>query len=402
MMKKIFFCAFLLFCQNFLLFGQQKTVFKTGKIPPAIVSKVHLFLAGNFNNWNPADTAWELRLDGAGLYRLTKDMPGGIYQYKVTRGSWQKVECSALGKPVDNRNLIIRKDTSVTINIAGWQDNFPAAEIKHTASPQVHIISEKFDMPQLGRQRRVWIYLPAGYNASKRHYPVIYMHDGQNLFDAYTSGYGEWGIDEILDKFPDKNECIVVGIDHGGQYRITEYDPYDSKYGKGRGNDYVDFLVKTLKPYIDRHYRTKKDARHTTIAGSSMGGLISMYAALKYPVVFGNAGIFSPAFWIAAPHIYRFARLQKLPGYSRFYFVCGDAESDSMVMDMKKIAGIIRSKKIDKAKSPIVIVKGASHNEKQWNGDFPGFYDWLMGESPQVRKSGSPQVRKIDRYKKPG
>jgi len=387
-MKKIFFCAFLLFGQFFLLKAQQKIAFKTGKIAPVIVSKVHsnsqpglrLFLAGNFNGWNPADTLWKLHPDGHGSYYINKQLPKGVYQFKVTRGSWQMVECNAAGKPVDNRAINIGGDTTITLEIAGWQDNFVPVEKQHTASKQVHIISEKFDMPQLGRQRRVWIYLPADYAASKRKYPVIYMHDGQNLFDAYTSGYGEWGIDEILDKMPDKEESIIVGIDHGGEYRITEYDPYDSKYGKGRGGDYVDFLAKTLKPYVDGHYRTETDARHTTIAGSSMGGLISMYAALKYPDVFGNAGIFSPAFWIAAPDIYKYAQQHKLPAYSRFYFVCGDAESDSMVADMQKMADIIHAEGKNPEKAPVVIIKGASHNEKQWNGDFPGFYVWLMSK----------------------
>jgi len=176
---------------------------------------------------------------------------------------------------------------------------------------------------------------------------------------------------------PAKNECIIVGIDHGGDNRITEYDPYDSKYGKGRGDDYVNFLVKTLKPYIDAHYRTKTDARHTTVAGSSMGGLISMYAALKYPEVFGNAGIFSPAFWIG-PEIYTLAQQKALPPKSRFYFVCGDAEGPGVVDDMKKMADIIRAKGQDSTKTPVVIIKGASHNEKQWNGDFPDFYSWLL------------------------
>jgi len=376
MIKNFFFCAFLLSGQIFLLFGQQKIVFQTGKTAPFKVLGVHLFLAGNFNNWNPADTAWELHPGQPGQYQLLKVLPKGIYNFKLTKGSWQTVECTAIGKPIDNRSITILHDTTVTLNVEGWQDNFAAAGKKHTASSQVHIISEKFNMPQLDRQRRVWVYLPKDYELSKRKYPVIYMHDGQNLFDDYTAGFGEWGVDELLDKLPAKNECIVVGIDHGGEYRITEYDPYDSKYGKGRGDDYVDFLVKTLKPYIDTHYRTKTGAEHTTIAGSSMGGLISMYAALKYPDVFGNAGIFSPAFWIA-PEIYQLAQQKSLPAKSRFYFVCGDAESDSMVTDMKKMAAIIRVKGKNDDKTPVVIIKGAIHNEKQWNGDFPGFYSWL-------------------------
>ncbi|MCR8559877.1 hypothetical protein KXD93_19660 [Mucilaginibacter sp. BJC16-A38] len=375
--KKKIFCAFWLFAQSFLIFGQQKTTFKTGNLYPLNQAGERLFLAGDFNGWNPADKAWELMPDGPGSYKLLKDLQRGIYHFKITRGGWQTVECTKAGNAVDNRAINILNDTTIVMNVENWQDNFATQPKQHTASAQVHIISEKFGMPQLGRQRRVWIYLPVDYQSSAKKFPVIYMHDGQNLFDSFTSGYGEWGIDEILDKLGDKKECIVVGIDHGGDYRITEYDPYDSKYGKGRGDDYVDFIVKTLKPYIDSHYRTKTNAINTTIAGSSMGGLISMYAALKYPRVFGNAGIFSPAFWIA-PDVYKFAEQQKLPATSRFYFVCGDSEDETMVADMKRMVTIIRSKIPDKKRSPVIIIKGASHNEKQWNGDFPGFYSWLI------------------------
>jgi predicted alpha/beta superfamily hydrolase len=380
MKKKLFFCAFLLFSQNFLSFGQVKVTFKTGKIPSVKGLSVNLFLAGDFNNWNPGDKASELLPDNTGSYQLLKILPKGIYSFKITRGSWQTVECNVIGKPINNRSITIVHDTTITIDVAGWQDNFKPEEKKHTASANVHIINEQFDMPQLGRQRKVWIYLPADYASSHKKYPVIYMHDGQNLFDEYTSGYGEWGVDEIMDKLPAKDQCIIVGIDHGGTYRITEYDPYDSKYGKGQGNEYIEFLVKTLKPYIDQHYRTETDAGHTTIAGSSMGGLISMYAVLKYPGVFGNAGIFSPAFWIA-PDIYKYALQTNLNSKLRFYFVCGDAESENMVADMQKMADLIRSKGISEKNTPEVLAKGAKHNEKQWNGDFPGFYNWLVGKS---------------------
>ncbi|WP_176844521.1 alpha/beta hydrolase [Mucilaginibacter sp. P25] len=376
-MKKIIFCAFLLFGQNFLLFSQVKISFFTGKIATLKSSSEHLFLAGDFNGWNPADKNWELLKTPAGNYVLNKELPVGIVHFKVTRGSWNSVECDVAGKPIDNRNLKITADTTIKLDIEAWQDNFGVPEKKHTATARVHLISEKFQMPQLGRQRRVWIYLPAGYDAGKKKYPVIYMHDGQNLFDDYTSSYGEWGIDEMMDKIPVRQESIIVGIDHGGEYRITEYDPYNSKYGEGRGDDYVQFLIKELKPYIDAHYRTQTDAAHTTIAGSSMGGLISMYAALKYPGVFGNAGVFSPAFWIA-PQIYDQAQQATINKMSRFYFVCGDAESESMVADMQKMADLLKSRGVKPENAPVTIIKGATHNEKQWNGDWPGFYKWLM------------------------
>ncbi len=385
MRKKIIFCAFLLFSQSFLLFSQVKVTFKTTQIPAPKELSVHLFLAGDFNGWNPADKASEMLHDSAGYYHVVKALAPGNYSFKVTRGDWQKVESSDKGRMIGNRSVNIVHDTTIELTIAGWQDNFKPEERKHTASANVHLLSEKFDMPQLGRQRRIWIYLPADYATSGKKYPVIYMHDGQNLFDEYVSGYNEWGVDEIMDKVSPKEQCIIVGVDHGGEYRITEYDPYDTKYGKGRGSDYVDFLVKTLKPYIDEHYHTKKDARNTTVAGSSMGGLISMYAILKYPDVFGNAGVFSPAFWLS-PELYKYAEERNLKKYSRIYFVCGDSESyasESMAMvnNMKKMVDIVRAKGLSEQNTPETVVKGAKHDEKQWNGDFVEFYSWLTAKS---------------------
>lgn len=376
MKKTSFFFALVIFLQSFSALGQAKITFKITIPEVAKINGKELYLAGNFNEWKPADPAWKLSALSGRKFELRTTLPQGRYNYKITRGTWQTVECTAFGRSIADRTLMVNNDTTVEVNVEGWQDNFPPEERRHTATSQVKILNENFDMPQLDRQRRVWLYLPKDYEKSERKYPVIYMHDGQNLFDEYTAGYGEWGVDELMDSMPEKRQCIIIGIDHGGDNRITEYDPYESKFGKGRGDDYVEFLVKTLKPYIDRHYRTKTDAQHTAIAGSSMGGLISMYAALKYPEVFGQAGVFSPAFWIA-PDIYKYAQEHHLTRSSRFYFVCGDAESDSMVADMQKMTILIRSKGITEANSPAVVVKGAQHNEAQWHGDFPAFYMWL-------------------------
>jgi predicted alpha/beta superfamily hydrolase len=379
MIKKIVSIALLLLSQT-LVFGQVRVTFKTGDVSAFKTNRTSIFLAGDFNNWDPSDARWQMQPGNtAGQYQLAVSMATGKYSFKVTKGSWEAVECGAGGADVNNRDISIVHDTTIIVNIAGWKDDYPATPKKHTASANVHIISEKFDMPQLGRQRRIWVYLPADYATSHKKYPVIYMHDGQNLFDELTSGYGEWGVDELLDKMPVKDQCIIVGIDHGGDYRITEYDPYDSKYGKGRGNDYVDFLAKTLKPYIDKNYRTQKDAGHTTVAGSSMGGLISAYAIFKYPDVFGNAGVFSPSFWIA-PDIFNYAQQSKLSNSNHLYFVCGDSEGDGMVADMQKMATLLQAKGISNNNSPTTIIKGAKHNEKQWNGDFPAFYSWLISK----------------------
>lgn len=376
MIKKVIIGICLLLSQA-LVFGQVKVTFITDKVAPFKTQNHKMFLAGDFNNWNAADTTWEMHPDMSGRYQAVKILPKGNISFKITKGNWESVECDAVGENIANRDITILHDTVIVMNVKGWKDDHPSQQKRHTASANVHIINEKFDIPQLGRQRRVWIYLPADYATSHKKYPVIYMHDGQNLFDEYTSGYGEWGIDEIMDKLPAQDESIIVGVDHGGENRIMEYDPYDSKYGKGRGDDYVDFLVHTLKPYIDANYRTKKNAQHTTIAGSSMGGLISMYAILKYPEVFGNAGVFSPAFWIA-PDIYKLAQQKNLPAKARVYFVCGDIEDKTMVDDMKKMADILQAKGIDEANIPTVVMQGEKHNEKQWSKDFPAFYSWLI------------------------
>jgi predicted alpha/beta superfamily hydrolase len=205
------------------------------------------------------------------------------------------------------------------------------------------------------------------------------MQDGQNLFDNATAPYGEWGVDEAIDTLgKDHGETIVVGIDHGAEKRINEYSPFDmATHGKGEGDAYVDFLVHTLMPYINKHYRTKKNSKYTAIAGSSMGGLISFYAMLKYPKKFGTAGVFSPAFWIV-PQLKELAikRACKLKG--RIYFYGGGAEGETMVPDMLSVFEAVN--KCSKAKMETVIRAEGRHSEQTWRAEFPLFYAWMMKE----------------------
>jgi metallo-beta-lactamase class B len=236
-------------------------------------------------------------------------LAAGAYAFKFTRGDWGKVESTAKGANVANHSIQLISDTSLSFTIAGWLDDFAVAKT-HTVSSNVSILDTAFKMPQLNRSRRIWVYLPAPYKNSKKHYPVMYLQDGQNIFDDYTSAYGEWGVDECLDSLftKGKRPCIVIGIDNGGETRMNEYNPYEftwkdsstSKTFTPEGDQYLSFISHTLKPFIDKHYRTLSSRENTIIAGSSMGGLIAYYALLKYPKVFGKAGIFSPAFWTAS------------------------------------------------------------------------------------------------------
>ncbi len=163
-------------------------------------------------------------------------------------------------------------------------------------------IVEAFPSSYLDQRRNIRIYLPAGYGSDPALvYPVLYMHDGQNLFDASTAAFGvEWEIDEHVDTLVEQgrlNEIIVVGIDNTSN-RTAEYTPTtDPVYGGGDGDLYARFIIDELKPYVDTHYLTACDPTQTAVMGSSLGGLISCYIGWTYPDVFGLAGCVSPSFW---------------------------------------------------------------------------------------------------------
>lgn len=239
-----------------------------------------------------------------------------------------------------------------------------------------NVSSVTLHSPQLGKDKKIWLYLPDNYSSSKKSYPVIYMHDGQNLFDAKTSAYGEWDADKVLDSL--QAEVIVIGIEHGGIKRIEELTPYPHpKHGGGGANNYLDFIVNTVKPYIDATYRTKKSKENTIIWGSSLGGLVSYYAILKYPDVFGKAGVFSPSFWYT-DDIYKLTEsASKIKG--KIYFMSGDSESEEMVPDLLKMEKLLQGKK-NPPEMKVKISKGGKHNEKLWNKQFAEAYLWLMSK----------------------
>lgn len=230
--------------------------------------------------------------------------------------------------------------------------------------------------PQLDTIKRIWVYLPLDYNQSEKKYPVLYMHDAQNLFDEKKAFSGEWKVDETLDSLQAK--IIVIGIEHGNEKRIDELTPYkNEKYGGGNANNYLDFIVTTLKPHIDSVYRTKTNSRNTGIMGSSLGGLVSYYASLKYPDVFGKVGVFSPSFWFTNDIYTLTEQTKKID--TKYYFMCGDSESETMVDDINQMIQLIRQKRCDclhlhKTK----IVSHGKHNEKLWSKEFAKAYLWLF------------------------
>lgn len=372
------FCFFtaLLFCCGYT-FAQITVRFEIDR-QPATHQSDDLFLAGNFNGWNPSLQTYRFTkpTDGKLQHEVKLNQPG-VIEYKITRGSWAKVECGTSGAAITNRVAKVSSDTIIHISIEGWADDMPGRPPVSTRSKNVFVLDTAFSIPQLKRKRRIWVYLPEDYAFNKKRYPVIYMHDGQNLFDVITSSFGEWGVDEAMDTVRKRNQCIIVGIDHGDSKRMNEYNPYDSRFGEGEGDAYVDFLVQTLKPHIDQRFRTRPEVTATSVAGSSMGGLISFYAVMKYPSVFGRAGVFSPAFWTAPAIMQKIEQTASVK--SPFYFVCGELEGEQMEKDMEAVYKQIKQK--GSKKSFYRVVAGGQHNEAFWQKELPAFVEWVSDQT---------------------
>lgn len=242
------------------------------------------------------------------------------------------------------------------------------------------IILPKFTVPYLNRERTVRLYLPPSYQDSDKRYPVLYMHDGQNLFDAATSFAGEWKVDETLNKLAEEKglELIVVGIDNGREKRMNELSPWPNKeFGDAEGEQYMQFVVEVVKPYIDKHYRSLSDRDNTAIMGSSMGGLISHYAIHQYPHVFSKAGIFSPSYWFSS-EVQTFTKKNIVPKDSRLYLIVGSKEGEVMVSGMQAMVDqLVRQGHSEQAVYRQVVA-GAEHNEGFWADTFPHAIQWLF------------------------
>lgn len=252
-----------------------------------------------------------------------------------------------------------------------------------TALPGVAILPEALEIPGLQRKRQIRLYLPPGYATSTKRYPVLYMHDGQNLFDDATAYAGEWKVDETLDALAREGrlEAIVVGIDNGGEKRMTELNAWDHpEFGRAEGRAYTDFIVKTLKPLIDARYRTLPGRNDTAILGSSMGGLASHYAIAQYPQVFGKAGVFSPAYW-TAPAAFGFAARHPLPKDARVYLLMGEKEGGQMVPDVRRMAAVLGKSGHPREATVLKIVPGAEHNEGFWSGELREALLWMFGSA---------------------
>jgi predicted alpha/beta superfamily hydrolase len=337
-----------------------------------------LYVAGSFNNWNPRDENFRMELGPNGYSVLINGVSGQSYNYKITRGSWPTVEGSTTGGFIADRSLIYQSGATETISVLGWED----IGGNPTITEHVRILDSNFHIPQLQRNRRIWISFPPDYFTSANYYPVIYMHDGQNVFNTGTSFSGEWRVDESMTNEL-QNACaqsIIVAIDNGGGERLNEYAPWvNPQYNQGgQGAEYCSFLVNTLKPFIDANYRTLSDRSNTAIMGSSLGALISAYAAFSYPEVFGKVGLFSPAYWFN-PEIFDLGENHdNLPG-TLVYHVCGTNEGNGSVLeDQNEMIQNLQSNGYLSDELQSLDWADGAHSEWFWDREFPAAYTWLI------------------------
>jgi predicted alpha/beta superfamily hydrolase len=383
-----------LFCLCLILMsaqGMAQLTFVVDDIPANTPDGASIYVVGTFNGWDPGDPAYELMENVDGDFEITFTPTSGTLEFKFTRGSWETVEGNENGGFLPDRTYSYDgSQTTEVFQILSWED---IGGDNSTAADNVEIIDTDFYIPQLDRYRRIWVYVPPDYETSVEHYKVLYMHDGQNLFDAATSFVGEWEVDETLNELFDLGDpgCIVVGIDNGGVHRLDEYSPwYNNTYeAGGEGDDYMEFLVETLKPYIDENYRTLPEREFTGLMGSSMGGLISTFGGIEHSDVFSRIGSFSPSYWFAYDEVEDFISNTLHPDDMRIYSIAGMLEGGSMAADAEDIDAHYSDSGYDDMEHLTVIHDDGEHSEWYWRREFEAAYLWLWEGTNQIEETNT-------------
>lgn len=235
--------------------------------------------------------------------------------------------------------------------------------------------------PQLRNRRAIDVYLPASYaEDGRRRFPVVYMQDGQNLSDpAIAFGANTWQLYQALETLARTGiEAIVVGVHNTGTSRLGEYSPFpDPRHGGGRGERYLRFLEDTVKRRVDSRYRVSKDRDATIIGGSSMGGLISLYAFFRRPSAFGAAAVMSPSIWFGGRQILQFVDESRY-ARGRLYLDVGTDEGSGTLRDARSLARILRAKGYGRDDLKYVEATGHRHRENDWADRLPDALAFLL------------------------
>jgi predicted alpha/beta superfamily hydrolase len=367
-------------------------------VPPGTPADATLFISGNVPELGPWDPGRKRLAPGAdGTHVVTLALPrGSSLEYKITRGNWETVEKGPTGEEIPNRVFAVAQAETVRVAVAKWRDQVEtgAPARPHTLTGNVRHLG-RVRSETLGNERDVWVYLPPGYDKSpKTRYPVLYFHDGQNVFDAATAFIGvEWQADETLEALMGSGairEVIAVAVANTPR-RMDEYTQVrDGHHGVGGSADaYLRFLVHELKPRIDTEFRTLLGREHTALVGSSLGGLVSLYGGVAAWETFGLVAGVSPVFAWRDHDLekrYDSAPREHLP--LRIWIDMGTAEDPSAVgangvpahiLELRRFRDLlVRRGYVAGRTLGYEEAEGAAHNESAWALRLPDILRFLL------------------------
>lgn len=330
----------------------------------------NICITGNqesLGNWNAGRI--KLNYTGNSIWKIKTRFPLNTQlEYKITRGSWETEALDVEGNVPANSVLQVTNDTTIYIQIDKWKDKLHREN--KGLSTQNLIYHRDMEYPGL-KSRDIAVYLPHDYSSEIRiRYPVLYMHDGQNLFDPATSFLGvDWQIDETVDSLIRNNEIqpiIIVGI-----YNTTDRKREYSHTNLGK--KYMEFIIRKLKPFIDQKYRTLPDRENTAVGGSSMGGLISFMLVWEYSNIFSKAICMSPAFKIdTIDYVSIASQSQGIKKNIKIYIDNGGIDIDKRLQPgIDEMMELLRKKSFEPGEDFWWYKdKNAPHNEVAWAARF--------------------------------
>ncbi|RME83004.1 MAG: hypothetical protein D6785_07215 [Planctomycetota bacterium] len=350
-----------------------------------------IWISGNLDvlgSWNGKGLA--LKKVAPRLYRGEAPIPqGSLVFYKVTRGSWDQVEVDKNGFDIEDRTFIAKESRKIHIKVESFAE-FGARAHPSTKDEHVQDLGF-FGEKTTGIGRKVEIHLPPNYATEPQSYPVIYMLDGQNLFDAATAFMGqEWAADKIHDQLFYEGliePFIIVGI-HNTHLRHDFYTPVPDPYlGEGGKLHLLEKMIREeIEPVLVSDFRIRRGPKNTGIIGSSLGGLAAFHLGWRHPDRYGLIGAMSPSLWWN--QYYTYDMVQEDDGKDeirrqnlKIWLDMGTRESQYMhrpLIAVSRLAYLLRKKKFN---VQLYIDKDATHSERAWRKRLPEVFQWLLGKS---------------------
>ncbi|AWN23272.1 esterase [Deinococcus irradiatisoli] len=356
------------------------------RVPENTPADATFYLQTGLEHHAPALPQHAFTQEGEG-WVLRLDVPlGALLTYKVTRGSRKNEEGDAWGERRPDRRTVVQGPATHHVEVQSWQDVHGGAGRPSSLGAGIETLT--VHSPELNDDLTVLVWTPPGYAERDERLPVLYLHDGQNVLDRATSFAGEvWAADEAASKLAEEGRpCLLVAVCVRERHRAEDYVPFAIAANGAHSSApaYQAFLAETLKPLIDRRYRTRPEAVATAQAGSSFGGVASIYGTLTRPDVWGSCGAFSPSLWVQDGALLDFARQHPASGL-RLYADMGTHEGPFV----ENAAAAVRQTQWFAARSaPFVkevkleIGLDHWHDEPAWAERFPAFLRWWLTGLP--------------------